>query len=218
VWVLLAGTPVQQSFYEWQQYLKILSCEPFYHNMTWKALCWRPMINLDPMGLNCAKCEPCPAWRNMPHCAAQRIVLGGIAHVRSLGGTYASARWCLLPAPGGLLTAPSAACRALLSTFMVRRTKLDVTEQINLPPCTFEDRIVRLTCQERACYERLWDEWQLLMVTLREYLEDRDKPAKDRRHYDWKYAGDLLLDSAALSFLLVTMSVGLLSQDGWLNA
>jgi hypothetical protein len=67
---------------------------------------------------------------------------------------------------------------------MVRRTKLDVAEQINLPPCTFEDRIVRLTCQERAYYERLREEWQQLMVKLRWYLEDLDKPLEEKRPYD----------------------------------
>ena len=54
-----AGTPIQQSFFELQQYLKILTCEPLYHNMTWRALCWKPFHNLQPMGLNVAKCEPC---------------------------------------------------------------------------------------------------------------------------------------------------------------
>jgi SNF2-related domain len=53
----VAGTPVQKMYTEWQQYLKILTCEPFYHNMTWKALCSRPWLCQEPMGLNTAKCE-----------------------------------------------------------------------------------------------------------------------------------------------------------------
>ena len=51
------------SLFELQQYLKILTCEPFYHNMTWRALCWVPFQSLDPMGLNAAKCEPGNPWQ-----------------------------------------------------------------------------------------------------------------------------------------------------------
>ena len=80
------------------------------------------------------------------------------------------------------------AFRTLLSTFMARRTKPDVAEQLNLPPCTFEDREVQLTQSERTFYERIRGEWRHLMEKLQQYLDDlKIKDPKDRRPVEDRY-------------------------------
>jgi hypothetical protein len=50
-----AGTPVQEGFFELQQYLQVLNRKPLYHNLAWQAICFRPYEALEPMGLNVAK-------------------------------------------------------------------------------------------------------------------------------------------------------------------